>query len=266
MSNTGLYVYAIIPAEGLSTTQLPQGINDQSLYLVESNGLAAIVHESAPEPYQGPDADVQRWILEHSDVVDAAWQHLGTILPVTFNVIVAPGDDAEHQPVQRLQAWLAKTADTMRAHLDKLRDHVELRVNISLDEDTATANDPELAKLRDGIDTRPAGVQRLYRKRLAERTRKAADRIADELYPRIRKRLIALAEDMVESPRLQREPGSVTVLNASLLVHRDVVDAIGVELADIRDNQPGAQIRYLGPWPPYSFGELPEVDNDPTSA
>lgn len=266
MSNTGLYVYAIIPAEGLSTTQLPQGINDQSLYLVESNGLAAIVHESAPEPYQGPDADVQRWILEHSDVVDAAWQHLGTILPVTFNVIVAPGDDAEHQPVQRLQAWLAKSADMMRAHLDKLRDHVELRVNISLDEDTATANDPELAKLRDGIDTRPAGVQRLYRKRLAERTRKAADRIADELYPRIRKRLIALAEDMVESPRLQREPGSVTVLNASLLVHRDVVDAIGVELANIRDNQPGAQIRYLGPWPPYSFGELPEVDNDPTSA
>lgn len=266
MSNTGLYVYAIIPAEGLSTTQLPQGINDQSLYLVESNGLAAIVHESAPEPYQGPDADVQRWILEHSDVVDAAWQHLGTILPVTFNVIVAPGDDAEHQPVQRLQAWLAKSADMMRAHLDKLRDHVELRVNISLDEDTATANDPELAKLRDGIDTRPAGVQRLYRKRLAERTRKAADRMADELYPRIRKRLIALAEDMVESPRLQREPGSVTVLNASLLVHRDVVDAIGVELADIRDNQPGAQIRYLGPWPPYSFGELPEVDNDPTSA
>ena len=259
MRNTGLYVYAIIPAEGLSSSDLPKGINGQSLHLVETEGLAAIVHNAEPEPYQGPDSDVKRWVLEHSDVADAAWQQLGTILPMTFNVIVAPGEDAVQHPEQRLRTWLAASADTMRAHLDKLRDHVELRVAISLDEDTATADDPELLELREGIDARPAGVQRLYRKRVEERRRTVAERIADELYPLVRKRLVALAEDMVETPRPGREPGSVTVLNVSLLVHVDAVEAFGLELAEIRDTQPGAQIRYLGPWPPYSFGDLPEL-------
>ena len=59
MRNTGLYVYAIIPAEGLSTSDLPKGINGQSLHLVETEGLAAIVHNAEPEPYQGPDSDVK---------------------------------------------------------------------------------------------------------------------------------------------------------------------------------------------------------------
>ena len=259
MRNTGLYVYAIIPDEGLSISELPKGINGQPLHLVESNGLAAIVHNADLEPYQGPDSEVKRWILQHSDVVDAAWQQLGTILPMTFNIIVAPGKDAEQRPEHRLRTWLSESADTMRVHLDTLRNHVELRVDISLDEDDTTADDPELSELREGIDARPAGVQRLYRKRLEEHRRSVAERIADELYPQVRKRLVALAEDMVENARPGREPGSVTVLNASLLVHVDAVDAVGLELAEIRDTQPGAQIRYLGPWPPYSFGELPEL-------
>lgn len=261
MSTTGLYVYAIIPAAGLAASDLPTGINNHTLHLVETDGLAAIVHESDPEPYQGPDSDVKRWILEHSDVVDAAWQKTGTILPMTFNVIVAPGEDTQQRPDHRLIEWLSESADTIRTHLEKLRDRVELRVDISLDEDTATADDSELLELREGIDTRPAGVQRLYRKRLEERTRNVAERIADDLYPQIRKRLVALAEDLSENTRPGRELGSVTVLNASLLVHQDAVDAVGLELADIRDNQPGAHIRYLGPWPPYSFSDLPEFEN-----
>lgn len=261
VTTTGLYVYAIIPADTLSASELPTGIDGQQLHLVDVEGLAAIVHDAAAEPYQGPDSVVKRWILEHSDVVDAAWQKIGTILPMTFNVIVAPGDDTQDPPADRLRTWLSKSAPMIRRHLDQLRDRVELRVDISLDIDTATADDPELRELREGIDTRPTGVQRLYRKRLEERTRNVADRIADDLYPRIRKRLVALAEDMVETTRPEREPGSVTVINASLLVHQDTIDAVGLELADIRDNQLGAQIRFLGPWPPYSFGDLPELSN-----
>lgn len=261
VNTTALYVYAIIPADGLSSSDLPTGINGHKLHLVEANGLAAIVHESEAEPYQGPDSEVKRWILEHSDVVDAAWQKIGTILPMTFNVIVAPGKDNTQQPERRLEVWLSESADTIRTHLDSLRDRVELRVNISLDEETATADDPELLELNEGLDTRPPGVQRLYRKRLEERRRNVAERIADDLYPQIRKRLIALAEEMAENTRPGRELGSVSVLNASLLVHLDTVDAVGLELADIRDNQPGANIRYLGPWPPYSFSDLPEFED-----
>lgn len=132
-------------------------------------------------------------------------------------------------------------------------------MDISLDEEAATASHEDLVHMRQEAQTRPAGVQRLYRKRIEERTKQVADRMADELYPEYRQRLVALAEDMVENARLGKAPGSVTVLTASLLVRRAHIDAVGVELADIRDAQPGIDIRYLGPWPPYSFSDLPAM-------
>lgn len=256
---TGLYVYALVPADSVTTSELPAGIDAAPLRLVDSDGITAIVHESDTEPYQGPDSEVQRWILEHSQVVDDAWQAAGTVLPMTFNVIVAPDSETQQDAAQRLEQWLATSGATIRAHLERLRDYVELRVDISLDEEAATASHEDLVLMRQEVETRPAGVQRLYRKRIAERSKQVADRMADELYPQYRQRLVALAEDMVENARLGKTPGSVTVLTASLLVHNDHIDAVGVELADIRDTQPGINIRYLGPWPPYSFSDLPEM-------
>ncbi|HEY4558842.1 MAG TPA: GvpL/GvpF family gas vesicle protein [Enteractinococcus sp.] len=261
MTPTGLYVYALVPADTLTQADLPRGIDGAALDLVPAGQLAAIVHECETEPYQGPDSDVKRWVLEHSQVVDDAWQAAGTVLPMTFNVIVAPATETEQTAQHRLGEWLTSSADTIRDHLEKLRNHVELRVDISLDEETVTASHPEVLELSKGLEDRPAGVQRLYRKRLEERTRQVAERIADQLYPQYRQRLVALAEDMVENSKPGRTPGMVTVLTASLLVHQDNVDAVGVALADIRDNQPGVQIRYLGPWPPYSFADVPALEN-----
>lgn len=154
----------------------------------------------------------------------------------------------------------------MREHLEKLRERVELRVEISLEEEIVTANSQELIDMREAADQRPAGVQRLYRKRFEERTREVAERLADHLYPDYRRRLAGLAEDLVENSRPGRTPGSVSVLTVSLLVPKDAVEAVGLELANIRDSQPGAQIRYLGPWPPYSFADIPEVSDSASTA
>ena len=260
MNTIGLYVYALVPGDTITQADLPRGIDGAPLHLVPAAGLEAIVHESETQPYQGPDSQVKQWILEHSQVVDEAWQAAGTVLPMTFNVIVAPEDGTQQTAHSRLGQWLESSADTIQDHLDKLREHVELRVDISLDEQTVTATHTELVELRDGLEDRSAGVQRLYQKRIEERTRKVAERIADQLYPQYRQRLAALAEDMVENARPGRNPGSVSVVTASLLVHQDNVDAVGLALAEIRDNQPGAQIRYLGPWPPYSFADVPELE------
>lgn len=260
MTKTGLYVYAIVPTGDIAEAELGTGIDGEKLHLVSVDSLGAVVHASATEPYQGPDSDVERWILEHSHVVDEAWEAAGTVLPVSFNVIVSPGDDGEETAEGRLTEWLTASADTVRDHLDKLRDRVELRVEIALDETTVASTSRELIEMQQATESRPAGVQRLYRKRFEERTREVTERTADGLYPDYRRRLAALAEDLVENARPGRSPGSVSVLTVSLLVQREGMDAIGVELADIRDNQPGAQVRYLGPWPPYSFADVPELE------
>lgn len=259
MNKTGLYVYAIVSADDIFERQFTTGIDDEPLHIVRAAGLGAVVHTSATEPYQGPDAEVERWILEHSQVVDTVWEAAGTVLPVTFNVIVRQGDDGASAE-DRLQEWLAASADTVREHLEDLRDRVELRVEISLDEAVVASTSQDLIEMQRATESRPAGVQRLYRKRLEERTREVAEKAADRLYPEYRRRLVSLAEDLSENTRPGRNPGSVSVLTVSLLVNRADMDAIGLELADIRDHQPGAQIRYLGPWPPYSFADVPELD------
>lgn len=259
MTKAGLYVYAIIPAEAKTENKLGTGIDAERLRVVTGGSVAAVVHASETEPYQGPDSHVERWILEHSQVVDAAWEAAGTVLPVSFNVIVNPGESETAE--NRLTQWLAGISDTASEHLGQLRDRVELRVEITLDESVVASNSPELVEMRQTTEARPAGVQRLYRKRFEERTREIAERAADQLYTAYRPRLAALAEDLVENSRPGRNPGSVGVLTVSLLVHRFTMDSVGVELADIRDSQPGVQIRYLGPWPPYSFADVPEVDS-----
>lgn len=260
MTKSGLYVYAIIPAEATIENALGTGIDSEQLRVVPGGGVAAVVHASETHPYQGPDSDVERWILEHSQVVDEAWEAAGTVLPVSFNVIVNPDEDEAETAEDRLTQWLSGTAETALQHLEQLRDRVELRVEIALDESTVASNSQELVEMRQATEARPAGVQRLYRKRFEERTREIAERTADRLYTEYRRRLAALAEDLVENTRPGRNPGTVGVLTVSLLVHREGMDAVGVELADIRDNQPGVQVRYLGPWPPYSFADVPEVD------
>lgn len=264
MATTGLYVYGIVPSDAMASAELDTGIDGEQLELISSGKIAAIVHSCSTEPYQGPDSTVERWILEHSQVIEAAWQAASTVLPMSFNVIVSPGDDATDSAECRLAKWLTASNDVLRKRLDLLRDHVELRVEIALDEAVVASMSQELIELQQATEARPAGVQRLYRKRMEERTREVTERTADQLYPEYRRRLAACSEDLVENARPGRTPGSITVLTASLLVHKDKMDAIGVELADIRDNQPGANIRYLGPWPPYSFSEVPELGDEQT--
>jgi hypothetical protein len=254
----GLYVYAVVPGS-LPGLALGTGIDEVPLKLVTvGDGPAAVVHEHRWAPYSGADDDVQRWILEHSNVVERCWEQAGTVLPMSFNVIVAPGDGISAS--DRLTQWLETSGPALTGRLDALRERVELRVEISLEQHLAAGDDPEVAALREEMQHRPAGVQRLLRKRLDSMERGIAERLADRLYPQYRRRLAALSEDLAENRHSHQPPESVSVLNIALLVPVHAVRTIGRELTAIAEEQHAAQIRFLGPWPPYSFADVPELN------
>ncbi|MEV1286069.1 GvpL/GvpF family gas vesicle protein [Micromonospora sp. NPDC049679] len=256
MNGPDLYVYAVLPWPlDLSSDCLGTGIDGAPLRLVDvPDGVAAIVHETNSGPYQGADEDAKRWILEHSAVVERAWEIAGTALPATFNVLVRADEDRPAQ--ETLRNWLRDTAEELRARLDALQDRVELRVDISLDRGQVTEDEPEVRALTAELESKPAGVRRLLVKRLEKMQRDAADKLADRVYPEYRRRLVSLVEDISEGRRGDRAEGHVPVLAAALLVHRDRVQELGAELSRIQDEQAAARIRFLGPWPPYSFSEL----------
>lgn len=263
MKGEALYVYAVVPVpvpdealEGLT------GIEDRHVRRIESSGgVAALVHDGAPVPYQGPDEEVKGWILEHSRVVERAWEALGTVLPVTFNVIVK-GDDTSSAS-DRVRTWLAGSATPLRQRLDALRDRVELRVEIGLDRAEAARSEPEVWALRGEMAEKPAGLRRLLERRLEQVEKEAVERIADRLYPELRRRIASHAEDLVENRRARPAPGVVPVLSVAVLAPRRAVERLGAELARIQAEQPAARIRFLGPWPPYSFAEVPVPESLP---
>ncbi|APX32356.1 hypothetical protein BH708_06055 [Brachybacterium sp. P6-10-X1] len=261
MSEQALYVYAIVPPEGAA--EPGSGIDGREVLAVgDRHGAVALVHRQDTVPFEGPDDDVRRWVVQHSEVIDRAWQTAGTALPVSFNVIVGPSEGAS--PEESLRGWLRENAATVRERLAALTDHVELRIEISVDSSTAD-DDPEIQRLEAEMAARPEGVQRLYRKKLDTQRRDVTDRLADELYPELRRRILAHAVDVVENRRSRAAEGSVPVLSIAVLVAESEIAPLGVELADIRDSRPGIDIRFLGPWPPYSFADLPAMGPGPTS-
>jgi hypothetical protein len=251
-TSEGLYVYAV--ARGVPG-DLGAGIDEAPLDRVTTHGLTAVVHRHASGPFTGSDDDVRRRVVEHSDVVDRVWQATGSVLPMSFNVIVA---GADREPAgRRLEAWLDQHAERLGARLDQLAGRGELQVEIGLDQHEAGGRDPRADALRAELAERPAGVRRLLTKRLDQLERDATAALADELYPDLRRRLAATAEEVTETRRTHPEPGVVRVIGLALLVPLDDVDRVGRELALVRDAQPAARIRYVGPWPPYSFADVP---------
>ena len=259
MTADRLYLYGIAAAEPVD---LGTGVDGARLHaLAGPDGVVAVVHEHEGEPYQGADADVERWVVEHSAVVERVWRGTGTVLPASFNVIVAPTPEASAR--RRLQDWLGAHAGPLRDRLAALGGRVELRVEISLDDHRAAADHRDVVEARRALTERPPGVQRLLRKRLAHLERERTAALARDRYAGYLGRLRAVSEELDENRRPRPDPGTTLVLSVSLLVPEGGVRHVGDLLSAIQDEEPAARIRYLGPWPPYSFADV--LRQDPPS-
>lgn len=255
MSADALYVYAV--TEASSRADWGTGVDGCRVETITQDRLAALVHQSPPTPYTGSEEQVRRWVIEHSDVVERAWEAVGTVLPVTFDVLVAP--TAEMSAAERLRHWLRDHADSVHARLAALRDRAELKVELALDCAVAlplVSDQPELVSMRAELASRPPGVRRLLEKKLELAERVALDARADALAELAISRLSAIAEQSVRHRKPRRGSDERPVAALSLLVPREGVEAIGAELGALQHEHAGLRIRFLGPWPPYSFADL----------
>lgn len=250
-----LYVYAVVPSGDYQPSVT--GIAGAPLHVIGSPaGPRAVVHTHTAGPYDGPDDQVKEWILQHSDVVEDGWQATGSVLPVSFNVIVRADAETGASATAQLEAWLATSADALNARLRELDGASELRVEIALERSTFVANSDEVKQIKEDMADRPAGVRRLLTKRLEKTEKELADQAADQLYPDFRARIASRSVEIEEYRKPVREAGQVPVLTASCLVGKSGIEPLGAELTAIQNEHPGLVIRFLGPWPPYSFADM----------
>jgi hypothetical protein len=233
-----LHLYGVVPVTG-SEPQVGHGRQDRPVRLVQGSGLRAVVSEIAE------DAPVRRDdLLAHAHVLEALAAAV-PVVPVQFGTIV-PDEDAVVRDVLEPQH-----ADLL-ALLDAFADVVQLTVEVSHREEAALRElllrDPDLAALRDHVRAHPAAQQE--KMRLGEAVVAGLEALrADDaavVVDRVAPHVHAVAEN---EPR-----GTQGVANLALLVDREehtaldeAVTLLGEELG------PRAQVRYVGPQPPWSF-------------
>ncbi|WP_394342619.1 gas vesicle protein GvpL [Saliphagus sp. LR7] len=260
----GRYLYCVVsvdegsPVEAFEAT----GVSDAPVSLVTDGGIAAVVHP-CEEVYDSADLGrVRRWLVRHQSVVDDAGEAFGTPIPFQFDTILRGDDEA-------VEEWLAAEGDRLRELLASLAGHWEYRVEV-VERDPPSADrleetDEELADLRERIDGSGEGtgflMEKQYEKRVetlrehrrAELTADLADRLAEhtrEIHELDR----SPAADLAEGSGRERE--GETICRLTLLVAEEREEAVGAALDPVADRE-GIEVRFTGPWPPYTF--VPEL-------
>lgn len=256
----GRYLYCVAPDgdESLSTT----GLDDEPVRLVREAGLTAVVHDCGSLYDSDSATRIRRWILAHQSVVDDAGEAFGTPLPFQFDTVIRGDDDA-------VRSWLDAESERLTDHLDALAERWEYRVEVVWDEDAARdeleATDADLRALAERRNDADEGTRFLLTKRYETRL----DRLLDE---RRRAEAADLAErlggeatelvDLGDRSRAGLDVGGadedVDVLaRFAVLATDDEREAVGLLLDDVAAD-PGIEVRFTGPWPPYTF--TPELD------
>jgi len=258
------YIYGVIPRIKKDNFG-PIGIRGNTVYSISYKEISALVHDCPPDPYQGGEEEVKEWVASHSAVVDAAWAEADTVLPMSFDVIVK--GDEERSAEGNVQKWLEEGYGTLKAKLDEFRGKVELGVQILWDPavitERITAQNEEIKELMTEMATKSPGIAYFYQHKIAEAVKDEMEKRAAEDYRNIYEQLRAHALD-THINKVRRLQGKQMIMNLSLLVERDKVQALGEILGEIREEE-GVEVRFTGPWPPYTFAAKIAAIGDETA-
>lgn len=264
----GRYVFCAVALDGGDRPVEfdAEGIDGGPVRVVTSDGLGAVVQPVESVFDSGDPTEVRRWLLAHQSVVDDAGRAFGTPLPFRFDTIVR-GDD------ETVAAWLDERESALREALAWLSGRWEYRIELRWDEaavaERAREEDGELRQLAARVESASEGtgflLQKQYDQRLAGRLRERSERLESALFERVEphavdvrvagggssSRVAADAADAASDDELE------TAVRLTLLADGDREQRIGEELEAFAE-RPDLDVRYTGPWPPYSFA--PDVD------
>ena len=251
----GRYLYCIV--EGSERVDLGSiGIEDSRVYAIPYKDLCAVVHNCFAEPYRSDDEEiVKHWVVAHQDVVDAAWERFGTVLPIGFDTIIRGSEGAD--PEENMRNWVREDYENLKAKLKKLRGKAEYGVQVFWDSKVMAQKlaeeSVEIKKLNEEIKSKPKGLAYMYRQKLEGILKREMEDKADRYFKEFYEKIKPYVDDLrVEKTKKTEDKDKQMFMNLSCLLTKDGSRELGVELGKI-DAMEGFSVRYIGPWPPYSF-------------
>jgi hypothetical protein len=260
VQNKGRYVYGVA-AWGKKIWLGPIGLEGSDVYTIPYEDISAIVHSCSTEPYQSTDDEmVKSWVRTHQSVLDAAGKQLGVVIPLGFDTILQPRDDAT-SPDQVVRDWLKSDYNRLREVMRKIEGKDEYAVQVSYEPELIvrqiSEQSEEIRKIKEERAAKSPGMAYMYKQRLERVVKAETERLADEWFRDFYGRIMKHSDDIVVEKTRKLNNG-VMFLNLSCLVAGEKVEGLGRELEEI-NNTDGFSVHFSGPWPPYSFVAKPVV-------
>jgi|APHM01.1.fsa_nt_gi Gas vesicle synthesis protein GvpL/GvpF. len=253
----GRYLYCLVDvAETNHPTLDTTGIGEAPVSVLTTDGIGAVVHPTETL-YDSADSDqVRRWLVSHQRVIDDAAAAFGTPVPFQFDVVIENGDKG-------VTDWLVDNAPTITEALDRYSGLREYRIHVTWDRTTAankaSEDDEKLAAIEQRRAESSDGEQFLLDKQYDQRL----ETVLREQKTQFRDQLTATVEEAVDeliehspAPSVEdlssRETADEWVARIAVLMSESSETTVG-ETLDEFATEPGVEIRFTGPWPPYSF-------------
>jgi hypothetical protein len=251
----GRYLYCAVDLNDDDPAFEAQGVDDESVRLLAIGDIGVVVHD-CESLYDTDNMDlVRKWILQHQQVVDEAGEAFGTPLPFQFDTILTGTDD-------RVRKWVQEEDETLTQHLDALAGHWEYRIELRRDEAELTeeleATDERLQELDAEIEDADSGTAFMLKKQYDQRLTDLQRERRAECSAMLENKLGNLAREVNElGDRTTLEKDNETdemetQARFTVLAGVEQEDAIG-EMLDEIAAEPAVEVRFTGPWPPYSF-------------
>jgi hypothetical protein len=260
----GRYLYCVVDTTGSDTETLSTtGIDENPVYVIETDGIGAVVHD-CDTVYDTDDLDqVKQWLVTHQQVVDTASDVFGTPLPMRFATVLEGGDaSVEH--------WLADHYERIHDELQSFAGMWEYRITLLWDpspfEDTITEQDDRFQELHQRQQQAGAGkrflLEKQYDKRLQELKHDQRAELAEQLKETVTPIVNDFAEQESRSALSDDDQSAAEqdqIMRVAVLADEDTETALGDRLDTIVE-QDGVEIRFTGPWPPYTFA--PDIGDE----
>ena len=250
------YVYGVVPADAMDVADLGEiGLDGSRVHLVVQGRIGALVHDCPPRPYDsGGEAVAAEWVLAHHRVLQLAMSRWGSVLPMTFNTIVAPSEGRTAD--ENLLDWLETEHGSLRSRVDALAGKAEFGLQVSYAPAVilrrVAEQVPEIRRLEEEAKTRSAGLAYLSRQEMERVLRREMEQRVRELFTTVYERARACS-DRVTVEKVKNDGSDLRMAaNLSCLVALDRYPELEA-LADEIAGHEGQTVRLVGPLPPYSF-------------
>ena len=217
------------------------GLGEQPLQPIDGNGLRVVCSE-VDDDQLPRRAD----LLAHAHALESLAEH-ATVIPMQYGVVM-PDDETVRAELTE------QRRDELERLIEVFEGLVQLSVVVDLVEEEALrevlTRRQDLADARREVERAPAAERQAQQVRLGEAVAQELELLREDVGDNVVQRLAPFAR-AVATNEVQ---GALQAANVALLVERDRQVGLDEAVTQLRKDCEGiAQVRYVGPQPPYAF-------------